>query len=246
MPVEVLSLGVSEIFRSFFIPTAIIVLLLGILAWSWSSEGIVYDLISGEGEAVSRTAMLKGYFRELGAWGPLVYVLFVVVEVVVAPIPGLMLYAPGGIVFGTLLGGTLTLVGNMMGAGIASYLTRSVGESSLTQFFAGEKLERTQQAIEVRGSVLIFFLRLNPLTSSDLVSYAAGFTRIPISRIVLATGLGMAPLCYGQAWLAEGLLTAFPALIYPLLVACIVYAIVVVMVLRRFLKKPVDGEAVCE
>lgn len=190
--------------------------------------------------------MLKEYFLELGALAPLVYVLFVTIEVVVAPIPGLMLYAPGGIVFGTFLGGTLTLIGNMIGAGIAAYLTRAVGENCLTKFFAPEKLERTQRVLEARGAILIFFLRLNPLTSSDLVSYAAGFTRIPVTRIVLATGFGMAPLCYGQAWLAEGLLTAFPGLIYPLLVACMVYTVFVIIVIRRVLKSPSDAQATIE
>lgn len=194
-------------------------------------------MVNSDLDAAGRAALLKEYFLDLGAWGPVVYVLFVTIEVVIAPIPGLMLYAPGGIVFGTFLGGTLTLIGNIIGAGIAASLTRAIGENSLTKFFPAEKLERTQLALEARGTFLIFLLRLNPLTSSDLVSYAAGLTRIPVIHIVLATAVGMAPLCYGQAWLAEGLLTAFPALIYPLLIACVVYVVLVILVVRRFLKK---------
>ena len=40
-----------------------------------------------------------------------------------------------------------------------------------------------------------------------------------------------------QAYLAEGLLAAFPRLIYPLLAACAVYCLVVVWVLSRLLRE---------
>ncbi len=73
----------------------------------------------------------------------------------------------------------------------------------------------------------------NPLTSSDLVSYAAGFTRIPIWKVMFATMLGMAPLCFAQAWLAESLFVAYPWLLYPLLVTGAVYVIAIVVVIRR-------------
>ena len=80
---------------------------------------------------------------------------------------------------------------------------------------------------------MVFLLRLNPLTSSDIVSYAAGFTRMPVWKVMLATGCGMAPLCFAQAWLAENLITAFPGLIYPLALACLVYLVAVLVVVRK-------------
>ena len=55
-------------------------------------------------------------------------------------------------------------------------------------------------------------------------------------KLVLGTTLGMAPLCFLQAYLAENLLIAFPRLIYPLLVAGVLYAVVFVWVIRRTLR----------
>lgn len=210
-------------------------LLLCALGGSWVSEGIVYDLFAGDADAATRVIRLKEFFESFGVLAPLVYVLFVTAEVVIAPIPGLMLYAPGGIVFGPLLGGWLSLAGNVIGAGLAAAITRSLSSHWLTRFFAEEKLEQVQTSIEERGGVLIFLLRLNPLTSSDIVSYAAGFTRLPIWQIMLATAAGMAPLCFAQAWLAQSLITAVPGLIYPLVVACGVYTVAVLLVVRRIM-----------
>ena len=208
------------------------------IGWSWWTEGAIYELFGDDVTAAQRVQRLQDFFHGFGIFAPVVYVGFVTVEVVVAPIPGLMLYAPGGIIFGAFWGGTLALIGNVLGAGIACSLTRHIGSNWLSRFFDSDKLERTQSMIEDRGGWLIFLLRLNPLTSSDLVSYAAGFTRIPVSKVMFATAIGMAPLCYAQAWLAEGLMTSFPWLLYPLIAACGVYAIAVIVVVRRMLRKP--------
>jgi uncharacterized membrane protein YdjX (TVP38/TMEM64 family) len=208
-------------------------LAVGLTLWSWAAGGIVADLVRQDMDAVWKIEQLKVFFDSYGVFAPLVYFLFVTVEVIVAPIPGLMLYAPGGLIFGAVVGGAIALAGNVAGAGIACTIARSINPRWLERFFTPTSMEAAQQALQRRGSWLIFLLRLNPLTSSDIVSYAAGFTRIPVSKVMLATGLGMAPLCFAQAWLAENLLTAFPTLIYPLLVACILYVVLVVIVVRR-------------
>ena len=84
---------------------------------------------------------------------------------------------------------------------------------------------------------MIFLLRVNPLTSSDLVSYAAGLTHLPVWKLMLGTLAGMAPLCFAQSYLADGLLTAFPLLVYPLVAACVVYGLVVIWVMINLLKR---------
>lgn len=212
-----------------------VLLALAVTLWSWWSGGIVSDLLTSELSTESRLHRLRQFFQDCGVLAPVVYTGFVTIEVVIAPIPGLMLYAPGGILFGPLLGGSLALIGNVIGAGIACSLTRSLGSTWLTRFFPPDRLDAMQAVIDKRGGWFIFLLRLNPLTSSDLVSYAAGFTRMRIWKVMVATGFGMAPLCYAQAWLAEGLMTSFPWLLYPLLAACAVYAVAVVLVMRRIL-----------
>jgi uncharacterized membrane protein YdjX (TVP38/TMEM64 family) len=217
------------------LPWLVLALIAASSVWSWCSGGIAYDLLRGDWDASAKVARLQSFFDDCGVWAPLAYVAFVTVEVVVAPIPGLMLYAPGGLIFGPLLGGALALAGNVIGAGIACALTRSLSGARSGLELPSDRWERIQSAVAERGSWLVFLLRLNPLTSSDLVSYAAGFTRIPIWKVMLATAGGMAPLCFAQAALSDGLFRLFPVLIYPLLAASGVYVIIVLVVLRRLL-----------
>jgi uncharacterized membrane protein YdjX (TVP38/TMEM64 family) len=59
-------------------------------------------------------------------------------------------------------------------------------------------------------------------------------------KVMLATVAGMAPLCFAQAYLAEELLTAFPLLVYPLLAICAVYALIVIWLLSKLMKKSAE------
>lgn len=207
-----------------------------VVGYSWATDGLVREIFSAR-DGEQQIERLRQIILSFGSFAPVVYTAAVIVEVVVAPLPGLMLYAPGGVIFGPLLGGALSLLGNVIGAGIACAVTRSVGDSWLSRFFEPDELEALQVRIQAKGPVWIFLLRVNPLTSSDIISYAAGFTRIPVSQVLLATGCGMAPLCFLQAWLAGRVMDHFPGLFYPLLLLLVIYTVFVVVALYRVLKK---------
>jgi uncharacterized membrane protein YdjX (TVP38/TMEM64 family) len=221
-----------------FLVIGLTLILFTLTVCSWCAGGIVWQLTRTDIDAAAHVQTLRTFFAGFGAWAPLVYLAMVTIEVVVAPLPGLILYAPGGILFGTFIGGTAALLGNIIGAGIACLITRSLCSSCLSRFFSEEKLRQVHAALEKQGPWLIFLLRLNPLTSSDIISYAAGLTCIPVWKVMFATGLAMTPLCFAQAWLAEGLLQAFPQLIYPLIVCCIGYLVAVLLVVRKMIQQP--------
>lgn len=212
---------------------AAIATLFALVAWSYASGGIAYLLLATDGSPEEKIAALRAFFTQFGAAAPIAYVVFVTVEVVVAPIPGTMLYAPGGVIFGGFWGGLLSLMGNVIGAGIACQFMRVVAGERAEKFFARSKLAPYEEKIAAHGGWVVFLLRVNPLTSSDLVSYAAGLTHVATWKVMAGTLFGMAPLCFAQSYLAESLFTAFPWLVYPLLVACAVYAVVVAWVIVR-------------
>jgi uncharacterized membrane protein YdjX (TVP38/TMEM64 family) len=143
-------------------------------------------------------------------------------------------------VFGGWLGGSLSLIGNVLGAGIACQLMRSL----LQQRRHGRhgchgggkehrRLAQYQQLIEKHGLLIVTLLRVNPLTSSDLVSYAAGLTRVPTGSVMLGTLIGMAPLCYLQSYLSASLFAMFPWLIWGLVLACLLYAVALIVLWHR-------------
>lgn len=217
---------------------AVLAFLLAIVAaaWSYVSGGTVRLLVDGAGALTDSGQTLDALRAALDRWGrlaPAVYVAAVVIEVLVAPIPGTLLYAPAGALFGGLMGGTLSLIGNTIGAAVACGVGSAVGEEALARRLEGTKLAAYRAAIQQRGLWVVMLLRVNPLTSSDLVSYLAGAVGVPIWRVALGTFIGMAPLCYAQAYLAEQIFDILPGAIYVLAAAGILYVLALAIWLTR-------------
>jgi len=171
----------------------------------------MHVLLSRLPEGVSRLDALRQYVQSWGVLAPGVYVLAVVVEVIVAPIPGTLLYAPAGAIFGGFSGGALSLIGNVIGAAIACWAAGTFGAGRESVAHDGSRLARYREQLARRGAWIVFLLRVNPFTSSDLVSYAAGLAGVRPSQVAIGTTFGMAPLCFAQSYLAETLLERLPA-----------------------------------
>jgi uncharacterized membrane protein YdjX (TVP38/TMEM64 family) len=212
---------------------AVALVALGTLGW-WSFEpgGFVFALVETTSSGTDSLTVLRDYLATWGALGPIVYVLLVTVEVLVAPIPGTLLYAPGGAIFGGFLGGSLSLAGNVIGAGLACVISKFWGEPIARSFDSG-RLRSIRHALAARGLWLILLLRINPLTSSDLVSYAAGLVGVPVWKVTVGTLVGMAPLCYAQAYLADRLFRVLPGSGLAVMVLALAYAAAVVCIVVR-------------
>jgi len=207
--------------------------ILGAFAWwSYSADGFVFALVHTTGDGSESLEVLRRYLASWGAFGPIAYLLLVVVEVLVAPFPGTLLYAPGGAIFGGFLGGSISLAGNVIGAGLACVIARFFGDP-LTRSLDSTRLTAIRDALTARGLWLILLLRLNPLTSSDLVSYAAGLVGVPVWKVVAGTFIGMAPLCYAQAYLADRLFRVLPGSVWAVVALGLAYAAAVVLIVLR-------------
>jgi uncharacterized membrane protein YdjX (TVP38/TMEM64 family) len=189
--------------------TLILISLIAGALFSYWTSGFVYVLLTGTPDQGPWLERVRDAVAGWGRLAPLIYTLVVVVEVVVAPIPGALLYAPGGAIFGGFLGGTLSLVGNVIGAAISCALGGWIGERVLPKQGSRSRLDDMRARLSERAIWVVLLLRANPLTSSDLVSYAAGVAGVSPWKVAVGT-LGMAPLCYIQAYFAEQVFTLVP------------------------------------
>jgi uncharacterized membrane protein YdjX (TVP38/TMEM64 family) len=206
--------------------------------WSYYTDGIVATVLSTTLPSAEKVEAIQELFAAWGNLAPLVYLLLVIAEVVIAPIPGTLLYLPGGMLFGGFWGGTITLIGNTIGAGLACAIMRSLlGPEAREKIARKPFFIRQRERIERHGMGIILLLRINPLTSSDLVSYAAGPTPIPVTHVMLGTFMGMAPLCYLQAYTSMTLFDSFPWLLWPLVGIAIIYLGILCWLLWRAGKK---------
>lgn len=211
----------------------LLVVVMSGIAWSYRAGGIMKVLLDPQIESPTRIVQIQEYFRTWGPAAPGAYLLVVVFEVIVAPIPGTLLYLPGGLIFGWLVGGTMSLAGNVLGAGIACQITRAIGRQRIERYLERPTLHKYLRVIETRGLWIVLLLRINPFTSSDLISYAAGLTRIPVWKVMTGTLLGMGPLCFVQSYFSQEIFTAFPRLLYPVILLGVGYLVFVGHVLGQ-------------
>ena len=191
----------------------LVIIAVGFVAWaiySYLSGGFVHLLVIGTPDQGPWLERVRAVVAGWGPFAPVVYTLAVVAEVIVAPIPGTLLYAPAGAIFGGFVGGTLSLAGNVIGAAICCLIGQMLGGRALAARVDGSQLERYRTLLEERGLWLVLLLRLNPLTTSDLVSYAAGVASVPPWKVAVGTFFGLAPWCYLQAYFAERVFEVVP------------------------------------
>lgn len=133
---------------------------------------------------------LQQTVESAGPLAPAVFVLLLAAQAVLAPLPAPVVAFAGGYVFGTFWGFALTWLGVLAGGAICFGISRFLGRGFIER---STRLKGLDRRVEEHGAIMVFVLRLIPLVSFDVISYAAGLTGIGFWRFLLATALGAAP-----------------------------------------------------
>jgi uncharacterized membrane protein YdjX (TVP38/TMEM64 family) len=129
-----------------------------------------------------------------GAAAPLMSILLMTMQAVIAPLPAFLITAANGIVFGVYWGTLISWTGAMCGAVVSFMMSRifykRFSEKILKHKKGIEYLERFESKYGFR---VILTARLLPFISFDFISYAAGLSTIKVRSFLIATGIGMLP-----------------------------------------------------
>lgn len=136
--------------------------------------------------------LMKQWIVDLGGWGPLVYIAFLALSVVLSQIPGAPLAIVAGTIWSPFLAGIYTVAGGFLGAIIAYGLGRKLGAPLLAKFI-GKDISLEFENHASRLGSMIFLSRLFPVVPFDLLSYGAGVSRISWPTYAIATLAGMIP-----------------------------------------------------
>ena len=145
-------------------------------------------------EVFSRDNLLQ-WMENSGRYAPIFYMALMTVAIVVSPIPSLPLDIAAGMYFGPLLGTIYSVIGATLGATISFLLARWFGRSLVERVLRGHIAFCTQCSDKLLVKI-VFFSRLLPVVSFDVISYGAGLTRMSIPAFVSATAVGMVPLTF--------------------------------------------------
>ncbi len=211
---------------------------LAVLLGAGVAFALAYGLSVGFRSEVDRAAAILGrgdvaalrdYILSFGAWAPVVSGLLMILQALAAPLPAFLITFANGLAFGVLWGGLLSLVSASAAAAIAFGISRALGRGPVEALVGKAGLESADRWFERWGHYAVFVARLVPILSFDVVSFAAGLTRMGFWRFFVATSVGAAPATFVYAYLGgrapqyvQVLLVAFGVVIAGAIVAAIV------------------------
>jgi len=148
--------------------------------------------------AVVRVIDVEAVRRAVEATGPAAPVAYVVVSAMLGAVfvPGPILAAGSGVLFGPVLGLFVTLGATVGTAIIAGLIGRRAGRNSARELLGAERADRLDRFIERRGLWAVVGQKFIPGVSDALASYAFGAFGVPLWQIAVGAFIGSVPRAF--------------------------------------------------
>jgi uncharacterized membrane protein YdjX (TVP38/TMEM64 family) len=175
---------------------------------------------------VTDREQVLAWVQRLGVWGPVAIVLLQLAQTVLAPIPGQVIGAVSGYLYGPWLGTLYSMIGVAVGSFINFWLARRLGRPLVVRLIGGQSIARLDVLVDRGGALFFFLLWLIPFTPDDLVSLAAGLTLMSGHQFLILMLLGRLPGVLVAVWVGANVARIAPTWWAVLFVGIAIAAIV--------------------
>jgi uncharacterized membrane protein YdjX (TVP38/TMEM64 family) len=148
-------------------------------------------------------AGLRDYILSFGLWAPVASCFLMVLQALVAPVPSFLITFANGLAFGVFWGWMLSLFGHVLAAAVCFGISRSLGRVPVEVLVGKTGLQSADRWFAKWGIYAIFVGRLIPGVAFDVISYAAGLTRMRFGNFLAATALGIFPQTFLYSYLGR-------------------------------------------
>ena len=148
--------------------------------------------------ALARVIDVDAVRAFIGSAGPAAPLVYVVVSALLGAIfvPGPLLAAASGLLFGPVVGTFATLGATVGTATITSLLGRRAGRESARGLLGAERADRLDAQITRRGLWAVVGQRFVPGISDALASYVFGAFGVPLWQMAVGAFIGSAPRAF--------------------------------------------------
>jgi uncharacterized membrane protein YdjX (TVP38/TMEM64 family) len=174
--------------------------------------GLLYLLSSGFRSEINQAlgllgrgdiAGLRDYILSYGFWAPVASLFLMVLQALVAPVPSFLITFANGLAFGVFWGWVLSLFGHVLAAAVCFWISRALGRVPVEVLVGRTGLQSADRWFARWGMYAVFVGRLVPGVAFDVISYAAGLTRMRFRNFLIATALGIFPQTFLYSYLGR-------------------------------------------
>jgi uncharacterized membrane protein YdjX (TVP38/TMEM64 family) len=178
--------------------------------------------------AVKHVVNIEDVRRTVKATGPAAPLTYIVLSGVLGAIfvPGPILAASSGLLFGPLLGVFVTLGATVGTACVASLVGRRAGRDSARALLGASRADRIDALIERYGLWAVVGQRFVPGLSDALASYAFGAFGVPLWQMAVGAFIGSVPRAFVYTALGASIGNRSPLLAYAAIAVWCLTAIV--------------------
>lgn len=167
---------------------------------------IIWDIVAGGPltELFRNREELIDFVQKLGPLGPIAYMGLQILQTVIAPIPGNVVGAIGGLLFGWW-GVLWTSIGATIGAAFVFWISRRFGRTLVEKIVKKEHLDKFDFIVSKRASSILFLIFLIPGLPDDIICYIAGLTDVPLKNLIIIFAIGRLPAVVGNNLIGTGI-----------------------------------------
>ncbi|MFY9767785.1 MAG: TVP38/TMEM64 family protein [Mycobacterium sp.] len=189
--------------------------------------------------AVRHVVNIEDVRHTVAATGPAAPLTYIVVSAVLGAIfvPGPILAASSGLLFGPVLGVFVTLGATVGTAVVASLLGRRAGRDSARALLGTKRADRIDTLIERGGLWAVVGQRFVPGISDALAAYAFGAFGVPLWQMAVGAFIGSVPRAFVYTALGASIGNRSPLLAYSAIAVWCVTAIVGAFAARHGYRK---------
>ena len=159
------------LFKTCFILTCVLAFFCAVVV-ALSEIGNLGELSSDQARIEKLTQMI----RDSGSWGMLVYFFVQVLQILILPLPAVVCYIPGTLIWGPGIATLLASAGVLVGSFIAYWLGRLVGKRVVVWIAGREVTEKYSGYIAKKGKMPFVIMQILPFFPDDVLCLIAGMT----------------------------------------------------------------------
>lgn len=145
---------------------------------------------------------IKEYINSYGNFAIFMYIGIFILRTLFMFFPYSIMVLIGGGIFGAFKGFIYSMISIYVSASIAFFIARFANRGFVQKFFQS-KIKEMDLKLEKHGFKIILTMRASCMFPFDILSYAAGLTRIRYRNFILGSVLGMLPETFSLTLLGE-------------------------------------------